>query len=395
MYFTPAIASLIIVFATGALAAPVPQLAGEGAAANSILSDTDNGVGYGTEDALDNTANLITSLKGGVPALPARFRARRQLAGEGAAADSILSDTDNGVGYGTENALDNTANLISSTKGSVPAVPARFRARRQLAGEGAAADSILSDTDNGVGYGTEDALDNTANLITSIKGGSGTASTGTGASNPPPPPPPPGRMVRRQGDKISNGVGAVGNALGVGAVTDPIQAAGDNADGSLTSAAANAGASVGSAEETTLEGVGSAVPKFRRQGDKISNGFGAVGNALGVGAVTDPIQAAGDNADGSLTSAAANAGASVGSAEESTLEGIGSAVPKFRRQGDKISNGVGAVGNAAGVGAVTDPIAKAGDGLDGTSTSAAANIGADIGSAEEASLEEIGSAVPK
>jgi hypothetical protein len=395
MYFTPAIASLIIVFATGALAAPVPQLAGEGAAANSILSDTDNGVGYGTEDALDNTANLITSLKGGVPALPARFRARRQLAGEGAAADSILSDTDNGVGYGTENALDNTANLISSTKGSVPAVPARFRARRQLAGEGAAADSILSDTDNGVGYGTEDALDNTANLITSIKGGSGTASTGTGASNPPPPPPPPGRMVRRQGDKISNGVGAVGNALGVGAVTDPIQAAGDNADGSLTSAAANAGASVGSAEETTLEGVGSAVPKFRRQGDKISNGVGAVGNALGVGAVTDPIQAAGDNADGSLTSAAANAGASVGSAEESTLEGIGSAVPKFRRQGDKISNGVGAVGNAAGVGAVTDPIAKAGDGLDGTSTSAAANIGADIGSAEEASLEEIGSAVPK
>jgi hypothetical protein len=395
MYFTPAIASLIIVFATGALAAPVPQLAGEGAAANSILSDTDNGVGYGTEDALDNTANLITSLKGGVPALPARFRARRQLAGEGAAADSILSDTDNGVGYGTENALDNTANLISSTKGSVPAVQARFRARRQLAGEGAAADSILSDTDNGVGYGTEDALDNTANLITSIKGGSGTASTGTGASNPPPPPPPPGRMVRRQGDKISNGVGAVGNALGVGAVTDPIQAAGDNADGSLTSAAANAGASVGSAEETTLEGVGSAVPKFRRQGDKISNGVGAVGNALGVGAVTDPIQAAGDNADGSLTSAAANAGASVGSAEESTLEGIGSAVPKFRRQGDKISNGVGAVGNAAGVGAVTDPIAKAGDGLDGTSTSAAANIGADIGSAEEASLEEIGSAVPK
>jgi hypothetical protein len=328
MYFTPAIASLIIVFATGALAAPVPQLAGEGAAANSILSDTDNGVGYGTEDALDNTANLITSLKGGVPALPARFRARRQLAGEGAAADSILSDTDNGVGYGTENALDNTANLISSTKGSVPAVPARFRARRQLAGEGAAADSILSDTDNGVGYGTEDALDNTANLITSIKGGSGTASTGTGASNPPPPPPPPGRMVRRQGDKISNGVGAVGNALGVGAVTDPIQAAGDNADGSLTSAAANAGASVGSAEETTLEGVGSAVPKFRRQGDKISNGVGAVGNAAGVGAVTDPIAKAGDGLDGTSTSAAANIGADIGSAEEASLEEIGSAVPK-------------------------------------------------------------------
>jgi len=277
MYFNAVIASAILAFATGALAAPVPQLAGEGAAANSILSGTDNAVGYSIEDALDNTANLITKTKGGVPA--------------------------------------------------TPAVPAGSKARRQLAGEGAAADSILTDTDNGVGYGIEDALDNTANLITSLKGGS-TGSTATGGSGSPPPPPPPGPKFRRQGDKISNGLGAVGNALGVGAVTNPIQSAGDNADGSLTSAAANAGASIGSAEESTLEGIGSAVPKFRRQGDKISNGLGAVGNALGVGAVTNPIQAAGDNADGALTSAAANAGASIGSAEESTLEGIGSAIPK-------------------------------------------------------------------
>jgi len=277
MYFNAVIASAVLAFATGALAAPVPQLAGEGAAANSILSGTDNAVGYSIEDALDNTANLITKTKGGVPA--------------------------------------------------TPAVPAGSKARRQLAGEGAAADSILSDTDNGVGYGIEDALDNTANLITSLKGGS-TGSTATGGSGSPPPPPPPGPKFRRQGDKIWNGVGAVGNALGVGAVTNPIQSAGDNADGSLTSAAANAGASIGSAEESTLEGIGSAVPKFRRQGDKISNGLGAVGNALGLGAVTNPIQAAGDNADGSLTSAAANAGAAIGSAEESTLEGIGSSIPK-------------------------------------------------------------------
>ena len=33
------------------LAAPIPQLAGEGAACNSILSSTDNGVGYGIENA--------------------------------------------------------------------------------------------------------------------------------------------------------------------------------------------------------------------------------------------------------------------------------------------------------------------------------------------------------
>jgi len=46
MYFNAVIASAILAFATGALAAPVPQLAGEGAAANSILSGTDNAVGY-------------------------------------------------------------------------------------------------------------------------------------------------------------------------------------------------------------------------------------------------------------------------------------------------------------------------------------------------------------
>jgi hypothetical protein len=100
MYFNTVVASAILAFATGALAAPVPQLAGEGAAANSILSGTDNAVGYSIEDALDNTANLITKTKGGVPAtpaVPAGSKARRQLAGEGAAADSVLSDTDNGT----------------------------------------------------------------------------------------------------------------------------------------------------------------------------------------------------------------------------------------------------------------------------------------------------------
>lgn len=33
------------------LAAPVPQLAGEGSACNSILSSTDNGVGHAVESA--------------------------------------------------------------------------------------------------------------------------------------------------------------------------------------------------------------------------------------------------------------------------------------------------------------------------------------------------------
>lgn len=149
------------------------------------------------------------------------------------------------------------------------------------------------------------------------------------------------------------------------------------------------------AEESTLEGIGSAVPKVRRQADKIANGLKDIGNATGVSAVTDPVGDAGDSLDGTLTSGAANLGASIGSTEESTLEGIGSAVPKFRRQADKIANGLKAVGSAAGVNAVTDPVGNAGDSLDGTLTSGAADAGASIGSTEETTLENIGSAVPK
>jgi hypothetical protein len=384
MQFTPAIASAILLFSTSILALPIAQLAGEGAAANSILSSTDNGVGFGVENAEDNTANLITSVKGGVPAVP---KFARQLAGEGAAANSILSSTDNGVGFGVENAEDNTANLITSVKGGVPAVP---KIARQLAGEGAAANSILSSTDNGVGFGVENAEDNTANLITSVKGGST-----TGGSTTTPPPPPPGPKSRRQADKIANGAKAIGNAAGVSVVTDPVGNAGDSLDGTLTSGAADAGASIGKTEETTLENVGSAVPKSRRQADKIANGAKAIGNAAGVGVVTDPVGNAGDSLDGTLTSGAANAGASIGNTEETTLENVGSAVPKFRRQLDKIANGAGAIGNAAGVGAVTSPIQAAGDSVDGTLTSGAANAGASIGNTEETTLEGVGSAVPK
>jgi hypothetical protein len=394
MHFTPAIASAILLFSTGILAAPVPQLAGEGAAANSILSSTDNGVGFGIENAEDNTANLISSVKGGVPAVP---KIARQLAGEGAAANSILSSTDNGVGFGIENAEDNTANLITSVKGgsttggssAPPPPPPGPKSRRQLAGEGAAANSILSSTDNGVGYGIENAEDNIANLITSVKGGST-----TGGSSAPPPP-PPGPKSRRQADKIANGAKAIGNAAGVGVVTDPVGNAGDSLDGTLTSGAADAGASIGNTEETTLENIGSAVPKFRRQADKIANGLKAIGNAAGVGAVTDPIGNAGDSLDGTLTSGVADAGASIGNTEETTLENVGSAIPKFRRQGDKIANGFGAIGNAAGVGVVSDPIQQAGDSADGTLTSGAADAGASIGNTEESTLEGIGSAVPK
>jgi hypothetical protein len=236
----------------------------------------------------------------------------RQLAGEGAAADSILTDTDNGVGYGTENAEDNTASLINSAKGSVPNAPATpaTRRRRQLAGEGAAANSILSDTDNGIGYGIENAEDNTASLITSAKGS-------TSASP----------VTRRQLDKIANGAGAVLDAAGAPAAANVVTSNGDSVDGTLTSDAADAGASVGSAEESALESAGSAVPKAKRQADKIANGAANVITAAGQPGVAGQVQSSGDTVDGQATSDAANAGAQVGSDVETTLEQAGSDTP--------------------------------------------------------------------
>lgn len=82
-------------------------------------------------------------------------------------------------------------------------------------------------------------------------------------------------------------------------------------------------------EESTLEDAGSAVPKVRRQADKIANGAKAIGSAAGVSAVTDPIENEGDSLDGALTDGAANAGAQIGSTEETTLENAGSSVPKM------------------------------------------------------------------
>jgi hypothetical protein len=125
--------------------------------------------------------------------------------------------------------------------------------------------------------------DNTASLITSIKGGSSGSSGGSGGSSTPPPPPPP-PSKKRQADKyvtqnppssalityrISNGAAAVLDAAGANAAGDAVKTNGDSIDGELTSAAANAGAQVGSTEESTLESIGSSVPKrFRRQADK-------------------------------------------------------------------------------------------------------------------------------
>ena len=128
----------------------------------------------------------------------------------------------------------------------------------QLAGEGQALDSIFTDTDNGVGHGIENAEENTAALISGTKGSTGSTGGSTGGSPPPPPPPP----HRRQLDKISNGFQAVSNAAGTGSSPTGLTNALDNVDGTLTSVAANAGASIGGTEDGTLEGLGKAVPRL-------------------------------------------------------------------------------------------------------------------------------------
>lgn len=131
----------------------------------------------------------------------------------------------------------------------------------QLAGEGAFFDSVFTDTDNGVGYGIENAEDNIANNISGAKGQSGTASPsgGSGSGGNPPPPPPP---HRRQLDKISKGFQAISEAAGTGQGTSAATDALNNADGTLTSGAANLGATIGSTEESTLEGAGKSVPRL-------------------------------------------------------------------------------------------------------------------------------------
>ncbi|KAI4723373.1 hypothetical protein E4T48_00577 [Aureobasidium sp. EXF-10727] len=232
-----------------------------------------------------------------------------QLAGEGAACNSVLSSTDNGVGYGVENAEDNTASTISKV------------GRRQLAGEGAACNSVLSSTDNGVGYGVENAEDNTAALLS---GSTSSTSTGSGSGAAAPPPPKKGPKAKRQGDKIANGFANVLSAAHLGPVADVEKNVGDNADGELTSGAANAGAQVGSTEETTLENIGKAIPKVKRQGDKIAN----VLSAAGQNDLADIEKSNGDTLDGQLTSDAANAGAQIGAYEEKTLENAGKMIPK-------------------------------------------------------------------
>jgi hypothetical protein len=138
----------------------------------------------------------------------------------------------------------------------------------QLAGEGAAANSILSSTDNAVGYGVEDAEDNIAGNIASLKSGGGLGNLGsstggaTGGSSAPPPPPPPGPHHRRQLDKIAKGMQSMSNAAGLGSATEALSNELIDADGQATGGAANLGAQIGDSEVNTAETIGKSVPKM-------------------------------------------------------------------------------------------------------------------------------------
>lgn len=138
--------------------------------------------------------------------------------------------------------------MPSSTKILVTLFLATFAVARpapQLAGEGSAANSLLSDTDNGVGYGIENAEDNLAGNVAALRGGAGA----------------PPALHRRQGDKIAKGAQTLSNAAGTGQETESITSGVVNLDGTSTSGAAAIGADVGSTEEGALEEIGGAVPR--------------------------------------------------------------------------------------------------------------------------------------
>ncbi|EKJ77970.1 hypothetical protein FPSE_01896 [Fusarium pseudograminearum CS3096] len=138
---------------------------------------------------------------------------------------------------------------------------------RQLGGEGAAADSIISDTDNASGYAGENALIHIAQLLGSDaqepNEPNGLSGSGSGGGSPPPPPPPKGRMTKmakRQGDKLSDGAAAVLNQVGATGVADIIKTDGDAIDGQTTGDGALIGEQVGGDEEDIGERVGNLVP---------------------------------------------------------------------------------------------------------------------------------------
>ena len=236
-----------------------------------------------------------------------------QIAGFGSACNSVLTDLDNASGFATKNIEEGVGNDIAGVKGA--------NAKRQIAGVGSGCDSVLTDLDNASGFATKNIEEGVGNDIASVKGA----------------------PSKRQLNKISDGFADLANDAGLSVVGNPVDKYGNIVDGDGTNGAAEVGADIGSAEESILEGATAELnnghntgsggnggsggnppppppPKFRRQLNKISDGFGDLANDAGLSAVGNPVDAEGNVIDGDGTNGAADLGADIGSAEESTLE---------------------------------------------------------------------------
>jgi hypothetical protein len=124
-------------------------------------------------------------------------------------------------------------------------------------------------------------------------------------------------------------------------------------------------------------------PQLAGEGDASKSILSSTDDGVGHGV---------ENAEDQL---AGNIATLTGTTGAATAPAPGLPLPKRAAQLDKISNGAQAIGNAAGAGDKTSGITTALDQIDGSSTSGAANVGADIGTLEDSTLESAGSAVPK
>lgn len=249
-----------------------------------------------------------------------------QIAGFGSACNSILTDLDNGSGYATKNIEEGVGNDIKGTN-----------AKRQIAGVGSGCDSVLTDLDSASGFATKNIEEGIGNDIASAKGGA----------------------AKRQLNKISDGFGDLANDAGLSVVGNPVDKYGNIVDGDGTNGAAEVGADIGIAEESILEGATAELnnghntgsggnggsggnspppppPKARRQLNKISDGFGDLANDAGLSVVGNPVDKEGNVIDGDGTNSAAELGADIGSAEESTLE---DSTAKLFNNGDNTGSG--------------------------------------------------------
>lgn len=103
--------------------------------------------------------------------------------------------------------------------------------------------SILSQTDDGIGNGIENAGEDTTTTISTA---------------------PKAAAAHRQLDKISDGAQAISDAAGIGAATSTVITELDSIDGGSTGGAADLVAKIGDTEISALAGIGSAAPKSRR-----------------------------------------------------------------------------------------------------------------------------------